>query len=205
MAEININFADVQDKVSGDERAIITGRMGGWMFKLAKLVQAVSGVSISWWTGSGRFALGPTDVLLYVISDVDRSVIEATGGSAKKARDNSKVLGLTQVDPANKRALSELYWGRAMRSSGSGHGPFQSELAGAAFHETAHNKSLQDDGMHNGKDGLLVAAPFYGSDPTPKNLDFLAQFILANVSQNVVAQNVLTKWWFGGGSSSPSP
>src|SRR5262245_36484709 len=181
MADININFADVENLVKDNERAIITGRMGGFMYKLAKLVSGVTSVSISWWTGSGRFALGTGDVLLYVIGDVGRSVIEATGGSASLARQNSKVLGLTQVDAANKSALSELYFCRAVPSQGSGHGPFQSELAGAAFHETAHNKSLQDNSMHNGKDGLLVAAPLYATDPTQANLAFLATFILANV------------------------
>ncbi|HEY2015839.1 MAG TPA: hypothetical protein VGH38_20190 [Bryobacteraceae bacterium] len=207
MAQVQINFylVDIQDRVNETERATITGRLGAWMWRLVGLVPDLNAVQIGWSTGSGRPSLGATDILVYVTTDVDRSVIAANGGNVSMAASNTKVLGLTAVDATNKTALSEVYWGRATASkAGVGKGPGQSELAGAAFHESAHNKSLQDNQMHNGKDGLLVEAPHYSADPTKANLEFLAKFVLTPVKQILVSQNTLKNTWYGVGAS-PTP
>jgi hypothetical protein len=195
MAQINLYLADVQGRVNDSERAIITGKLGAWMMRISGLVQGVSAVQIGWSSDAGRPGLGPADTLVYVTTDVDRS-IAANGGNASQAISDPKVLGLTEVSAANSRALSEVYLARAVSPS---------ELAGAAFHETAHNKSLQDNGMHQGKDGLLMAAPHYGLAPTQANLDFLAKFILTAVKQTIVPQNTLKNAWYGPGSSQSSP
>ena len=175
------------------------------MWKLVDQIPKLDCVQVGWTTGSGRPSLQPTDVLLYVIPDIDLSVIEANGGSAQRARTNSKVLGLTQVDAKNNRSLSELYFSRGMPSQTPRKGGWQSELAGAAFHEIAHNKALLDDAMHNEKDGLLVKAPHYSSTPSPANFEFMAGIILQPVQQIVVSQGILRNARYGGNVTKGTP
>ncbi len=188
MAQLSFHFADVEGQVKENDRATITGYIGAWMFAVAKAAGNFSAIEVSWSTKGGRPKVGPTDILVYVVSDVDRSVIEATGGNISAARASSTMLGMTAVTPAVKRALSEVYAGRI--------GFALKAFAGSAFHEAAHNKSLEGDTMHSGKDGLLIAAPVYASDPTPANTQFLSQHIHKEVEQQVVPQNVLLKHWY---------
>ncbi|HZO51581.1 MAG TPA: hypothetical protein VFB63_02640 [Bryobacteraceae bacterium] len=187
MSQINFILADILDSISGDNRATITGKLGSWMMNVGRRVSGVTAVEITWCTGSGRPGPSSTDILVYVTTDVDRSVIEATGGNISEARSNPKIMGLTQVGGQPAAALSEVYWGRAMSAI---------ELAGGAFHEAAHNKSQQDNEMHKGKDGLLVSGPFYGSPPTEANLQFMASHVMAQVQQTIVPHGRLTKAWY---------
>jgi hypothetical protein len=196
MVQLTFYLADVQDLVKYNERAKITGYLGKWMWKVAGLrPKELTAVEIGWTTKAGRPSLGPTDILVYVTSNVtsiddDRSVISANGGDVSQAIENPKVLGLTSVDATRQEALSEVYYGRAL---------FPREVAGAAFHEAAHNKSLQGMEMHGKKDGFLVEVPVFAGDPTEANLEFLATHVLANVRQKLVPQNILTSKWYKGG------
>jgi hypothetical protein len=187
MAELNFHLADVQDIVKDEHRAFIAGLLGAWMWKVVERVPQFSSVSIGWTTKSGRPSLGPTDILIYFTSDPQRSAIKATGGDVSEPILNDSLLGYTNAYPDLRRAISEVYWKRAI---------FPREGAGAAFHEAAHNKSLQGNEMHNGRDGLLVAAPVWNLDPTPANLDFLAGHLGTAVQQILVTHGTLTKDWY---------
>ena len=188
MSEIKFHLADVSRLVNENDRATISGHLGAWMMKVGRLVSGVKAVEIGWSTAGGRPTLGPTDILVYITSDVERSIIEANGGDATEARSNTNLLGLTAVEPSIQRSLSEVYFGRAAGAKA---------VAGAAFHEAAHNKSLLDNVMHNEKNGLLIAAPVYGSNPTQENIEFFAKHVLAKVTQQVISQNTLNNAWYG--------
>ncbi|MEP7366646.1 MAG: hypothetical protein ABI972_25600 [Acidobacteriota bacterium] len=190
MSQINFHLLDIKDQVNGDKRAIVSGKLGSWMMKVAKLVSGVTAVEITWSTGSGRPSPGPTDIVVYVTTDVDRSVIAVNGGDISEPESNGKVLGFTSANPTHKSALSEVYSARCFSPL---------EMAGAAFHEAAHNKSLQGNEMHKGQDGLLKSSPDYGFDPSDANLKFFAQFVQNEVKQTIVSQGTLNKRWFTGG------
>ena len=132
MSELKIQFADIRSQVGDKDRATVTGKLGSWLMKVAKLVSGATAVEIGWSNGSGRPTLGATDVLIYVVSTPDHSVIVANGGSVAEAKASETVLGLTQVTQGT--GLSEVYWDRMQ---------FWQELAGSAFHEACHNKSQQ--------------------------------------------------------------
>jgi len=178
VSEIKIHFADVGRRVGDDDRARVTGKLGSYLFKVAKLVEGAKAVEVGWSTGAGRPSLGPTDVLVYVVKDPDHGAIKANGGSVAIAKASDKVLGLTQVMQGT--GLSEVYWDRLQ---------FWQELAGAAFHEACHNKAQQGNELHAGQNGILVAAPVYGLPPSDKNLEFYAKFALKEIKQVIVDQS----------------
>ena len=108
-----------------------------------------------------------TDIVVYVITDVNRSIIELNGGSAAVAKANTTILGLTDLN----LNISEVYFDRVFQGSAK-------ELAGAAYHEAAHYKSNMDDSMmHTQQDGFLQASPDYNGNPTTRNTDFFVTHI----------------------------
>jgi len=189
MTGIRFIFADVQDLVGPDERAALTGFIGKWIRQMAdRHPKRFKSLEITWATGAGRPNPRKTGILVYVTGGPERSIIEADGGNVNQAIVNTQLLGLTAVDAAARTALSEVYFDRKK---------FLKEVAGAAFHEAAHNKSLQDNQMH-GEGGLLKEFPDYASDPTGKNLDFFAKHVLEEVTQTIVPQSKLKRWWYTG-------
>lgn len=107
-----------------------------------------------------------TDIVVYIVPDIKRSVIELNGGSAAIPRSNEMILGLTDLN----LNVCEVYFDRAFQGSAK-------EIAGSAYHEAAHFKSDMDDSMHNGQDGLLTNSPDYNGSPTTRNTDFFVRHI----------------------------
>ena len=104
-----------------------------------------------------------TDVIVYMVRNISKSVIKAQGGSVATAEANDKILGMTDL---NKK-ICEVYADRLYEDS-------PKELSGAIFHEAAHIKSNQDNAMHTNKTGFLGASPDYNGTPTDDNVQFLA-------------------------------
>lgn len=112
-----------------------------------------------------------TDVIVYVVSRLSKSVISAQGGSVAMAEANDKVLGLTDLN----RKISEVYFDRVYPDSSK-------ELSGACFHEAAHIKSNTGNSMHDKQDGFLKASPDYNGTPTDLNISFMAKHLDTKVS-----------------------
>lgn len=117
--------------------------------------------------------LAETDVIVYVVRNISKSVISAKGGSVSMAESNDKVLGLTDL---NKK-ISEVYFDRLYDGSAK-------ELSGACYHEAAHIKSNMDNTMHTGQDGFLKGSPDYNGTPTDSNNKFLAKHLDRKVTMN---------------------
>ena len=117
--------------------------------------------------------LAETDVIVYVVRNISKSVISAKGGSVALAESNGNVLGLTDL---NKK-ISEVYFDRLYEGS-------PKELSGACYHEAAHIKSNKDNSMHTGQDGFLKASPDYNGTPTDDNNKFLAKHLDRKVTMN---------------------
>ena len=118
-------------------------------------------------------ALQDTDVIVYLVRNIGKSVIVKKGGSVAMAEANDKVLGMTDL---NKK-ICEVYADRLFQDSSK-------ELAGAVYHEMAHIKSNQDNGMHTGKNGFLKDSPDYNGNPTTENTEFMAKHIGRKVSMD---------------------
>lgn len=111
-------------------------------------------------------ALSETDVIVYMLRSLSKSVISKNGGSVTMAETNGNVLGMTDL---NKK-ICEVYADRTFQNS-------PAELAGAIYHEIAHIKSNQDNAMHDGKNGFLKASPDYNGSPSDENATFMAKHI----------------------------
>lgn len=118
-------------------------------------------------------ALGDTDVIVYMVRNIEKSIIKKKGGSVSMAETNDKVLGMTDLT----KKICEVYADRLFQDSSK-------ELAGAIYHEIAHIKSNQDNAMHTGKNGFLKAAPDYNGSPSDDNADFMAKHIAKKVSMD---------------------
>jgi len=118
-------------------------------------------------------SLGDTDVIVYLVRNIEKSVIKAKGGSVATAEVNDKILGMTDL---NKK-ICEVYADRMFQDSSK-------ELAGAIYHEMAHIKANQDNTMHKNKDGFLKDAPDYNGSPTDDNTKFIATNIGKKVSMD---------------------
>lgn len=114
-----------------------------------------------------------TDVIVYMVRNVGKSVIKAQGGSAAIAEGNDGILGLTDLN----LKICEVYADRLYEDS-------PRELSGAIYHETAHIKSNMDNAMHTGKSGFLGASPDYNGSPTDDNNEFVAKHLGRKVSMN---------------------
>ncbi|HLA96426.1 MAG TPA: hypothetical protein VK612_11950 [Pyrinomonadaceae bacterium] len=114
-----------------------------------------------------------TDVVVYVVSRVGKSVISEKGGDVSQAFANGNILGLTDLN----LKICEVYFDRMYEGS-------PKELAGACYHEAAHIKSNMDDKMHDDQNGFLKGGPDYNGTPTDKNNDFLAKHLGRKVSMN---------------------
>lgn len=115
-------------------------------------------------------SLVDTDVIVYLVRNIEKSVIKKQGGSVAIAEANDKVLGLTDL---NKK-ICEVYADRLFQDSSK-------ELSGAIYHEMAHIKSNQDNSMHKNKDGFLTDSPDYNGNPSEDN----AKFMAANIGKKV--------------------
>jgi hypothetical protein len=102
-----------------------------------------------------------TDVIVYVVRNISKSVISKQSGSVAVAEADTSIMGLTDL---NKK-ICEVYFDRIYQDSSK-------ELAGAIYHEAAHIKSNMDNAMHTNRDGFLKAKPDYYGDPTDDNNTF---------------------------------
>jgi len=114
-----------------------------------------------------------TDVIVYVVRDISKSVISKQGGSVAIAEADGNIMGLTDL---NKK-ICEVYFDRIYQDSSK-------ELAGAIYHEAAHIKSNMDNSMHTNKDGFLKAKPDYYGDPTDDNNSFFGGHLGKKVTMN---------------------
>jgi len=113
-----------------------------------------------------------TDILVYVVPDVNKSVIAANGGNVDIPKANTNVLGMTDLNTN----ICEVYFDRTFQGSAK-------ELAGAAFHEAAHLKSQMGNEMHGPQDGFLKAAPDYNGIPSKSKITFMSPRIGKQVKQ----------------------
>jgi hypothetical protein len=126
-----------------------------------------------WWGPAGWYPqMLDTDIMVYVVPNVRGSVIAANGGSVAGPSADTNILGITDLN----LNICEVYWDRTFEGS-------VKELAGAAYHEGAHLKSRQDNGMHGRQDGFLAAAPDYNGKPTKRNIEFYSSCIGQKVKQ----------------------
>jgi hypothetical protein len=114
-----------------------------------------------------------TDVIVYMVRNLGKSIIAGQKGSVALAEANEKVLGLTDCT----KKICEVYADRLFQDSAK-------ELAGAIYHEAAHIKANQGNIMHTGKDGFLKDAPDYNGTPTDDNNKFLAGLLANKVTMN---------------------
>ena len=114
-----------------------------------------------------------TDVIVYMVRSVSKSVIAKQGGSVAIAEANEGILGLTDL---NKK-ICEVYFARMYEGS-------PKELSGAVYHEAAHILSNMDNSMHKNQDGFLKDAPDYNGSPTTKNQDFMKKHVGKAVKMN---------------------
>jgi hypothetical protein len=118
-------------------------------------------------------ALLDTDVIVYMVASINKSVIAEKGGDVSRAASDGNILGLTDL---NKK-ICEVYFDRMYEGS-------PKELSGACYHEAAHIKSNMDDKMHDDQNGFLKGSPDYNGSPTDKNTEFMATHIGRKVSMN---------------------
>jgi len=116
-------------------------------------------------------AMLDTDVVVYVVSRLAKSIISANGGSVALAESNENVLGLTDLN----LKICEVYFDRLYDGS-------PKEFAGACYHEMAHIKANQGNEMHNGKNSFLKASPDYYGSPSDENAEFIAKHLNRKVS-----------------------
>lgn len=118
-------------------------------------------------------ALGDTDVIVYMLRNIGKSIISKKGGSVAMAEANDKVLGMTDLN----HKICEVYADRLFQNSSK-------ELSGAIYHEVAHIKSNQDNAMHKDKNGFLKESPDYYGSPSDENAAFMAKHIGRKVSMD---------------------
>lgn len=114
-----------------------------------------------------------TDVIVYMVSSLSKSVIAKKGGDVGVAYANENILGLTDLN----LKICEVYFDRMYDGS-------PKELAGACYHEAAHIKSNMDNAMHNDQNGFLKGSPDYNGTPTQKNTEFMAKHLGRKVTMN---------------------
>lgn len=117
--------------------------------------------------------LQETDVIVYVVRNIGKSVITAKGGTVAAAEADTNILGLTDLN----LKICEVYFDRLYDGSAK-------ELAGACYHEAAHIKSNMDNGMHNDQNGFLKGKPDYYGSPTDENNKFVGKHLGRKVSMN---------------------
>lgn len=114
-----------------------------------------------------------TDVVVYMVKSVNKSVIAKQGGDISLATGDGNILGLTDLN----LKICEVYFDRVYEGSSK-------ELAGACYHELAHIKSDKDNSMHEGQNGFLKGSPDYNGSPTEENAKFVAKHLGRKVSMN---------------------
>jgi hypothetical protein len=166
---------------------------------------------ISWWgktcsilrrylkeAGKGKFSsigaywcpdnwvptLTAPDVVVYIVPNLDYSVIAANGGDVSLAVHDTNLIGLT----ATVSNICEVYYDRA--DVGGIVRP--DVIAGAALHEAAHVKTQKGQEMHNGQTGFFSASPAYWSSPSDKDIAFFGSIMGNPVKQN---GGLKTKKW----------
>lgn len=112
-----------------------------------------------------------TDVIVYIVSSIHKSVIAAKGGDVSQAAGDGNILGLTDLN----LKICEVYFDRLYEGSAK-------ELSGACYHEAAHIKSNMDNGMHKDQNGFLKGSPDYYGSPTESNTEFMAKHLGRKVS-----------------------
>ena len=118
-------------------------------------------------------ALLETDVIVYMVRDVSKSVIAKKGGSTAMAEANGNILGLTDLN----LKICEVYFDRMYDGS-------PKELSGACYHEAAHILSNMDNSLHQGQNGFLKDSPDYNGSPTDKNNEFVGKHLGRKLSMN---------------------
>lgn len=141
----------------------------------AKASNSISSIEV-WWSPE-YWNPTPTgiDIVVYVVTDVNQSVIRHNGGDVSLAVSDTNILGLTDLN----LNICEVYFDRAFQGS-------TKEVAGAAYHEAAHVKSQMDNAMHTSQNGFLGERPDYNANPTTNNTDFFATHITRVTNQRWV-------------------
>ncbi len=114
-----------------------------------------------------------TDVIVYMVRSLAKSVISAKGGDVSLAEADGNTLGLTDLN----LKICEVYFDRMYDGS-------PKELAGACYHEAAHIKSNMDNSMHKDQNGFLKGSPDYNGTPSDENAAFIAKHLGRKVSMN---------------------
>ena len=140
-----------------------------------KASKSISSIEVWWVPEYWNPAPQGIDIVIYVVTDVNNSVIKHNGGDVTVAVSDTNILGLTDVNSK----ICEVYFDRCFQGS-------TKEVSGAAYHEAAHVKSNTGDPMHTGKNGFLKAKPDYNGNPTDKNRDFFVTHIAKVVNQKWV-------------------
>jgi hypothetical protein len=141
----------------------------------AKVPNSITSIECWWCPEYWNPSPQGVDIVVYVVTDVDKSVIKHNGGDVTVAVTDTNLLGLTDLN----LKICEVYFDRAFQGS-------TKEVAGAAYHEAAHVKSDMDNAMHTGRDGFLGGKPDYNGNPTVKNTDFFAKHIAKTINQKWV-------------------
>lgn len=89
--------------------------------------------------GGQTIAPGIYDSVVFVVKDLNHSLINKIGGDVTEPTNNARILGLTLIGSAGG-GVAEVYWDRCINDI---------EAADSIFHESAHLKSEQVDAMHN--------------------------------------------------------
>ena len=108
------------------------------------LDDGISFASGTWVTSNTIIAPGKFDAVVFVVTDVNASVGAHVGGNVQNLASNA--LGNTVLG-ATGGGVAEVYWDRCFNND---------EVAQAIFHEAAHLKSNQGEGMHTARRGLRV-------------------------------------------------
>jgi len=141
----------------------------------AKASKSIGSIEIWWVPEYSNPAPQGIDIVVYIVPNPGKSVIQKNGGNVAADTADDKVLGLTNVD----LKICEVYFDRCFQGS-------TKEVAGAAYHEAAHIKSNLDNKMHDKKNGFLRGSPDYNGTPTDENTAFFATHIAKITNQKWV-------------------
>src|SRR5262245_42176274 len=143
MQVLGFTLVDVKSGMKAKEQGEVMATVHTYMGQvLGRLPGEPMAYGVEIGPGKPHGSVNPLYIVVYIVPDVDQSVIASLGLPVTDAKANDKVLGLTVTEPARKQSISEVYWNRCFSPQ---------ECAGSAFHEAAHYKSLQGNAMHQGQ------------------------------------------------------
>ena len=143
-----------------------------------------SSIDAYWCPDNWVPTLTGADVVVYIVPNLEYSVIAANGGDITMAINDPNLIGLT----ATVSNICEVYYDRA----NFGGKVLPEVIAGAAMHEAAHVKTQKGQEMHDKQTGFFAASPSYYGSPSEKDIAYFR-----NIMGNPVRQNagLKTKRW----------